>query len=178
MAKSLSALKLSAAPVLIVAALLFAAPAAAQQADDFHPFLGSYAGEVEVVGDGPETRLLKVDIEQTGEQGFNVTWSTTTRKPSGEAKTDTYHARFAKAASNIYHVAEKDFSFGGANGTTYAMIVDNTMTVIALLTTPDGHYEVQTYERTLVPGGLKLNYKRRRDRVDLKSIEAMLKRVK
>jgi hypothetical protein len=152
-----------------------AAPAFAQN-DDFTPFLGSYTGHVVIDGSkGPETRNLIVLIEREGE-GFAVRWSTITEKPSGDSKEDSYFATFRRATANLYHTTGKNFDFGGAHGTTYAKIVDDRMTVVANLIMPDGHYEVQTYERILVPGGLKLTYKRRRDGQEMKSIEAILKR--
>ena len=47
----------------------------------------------------------------------------------------------------------------------YAKIEGNKMTIFAHLITADGHHEVQTYERILVPGGMTLNFTRARDRI-------------
>ena len=43
-----------------------------------------------------------------------------------------------------------------------------------MLITDDGKHEVQTYERTLVPGGMELNFSRVRDGKPLKAITAKL----
>jgi hypothetical protein len=49
------------------------------------------------------------------------------------------------------------------------------MTVYVVLITDDGRHEVQTYVRTLVPGGMELTFNRVRDGNPLKTISAKLR---
>jgi hypothetical protein len=48
----------------------------------------------------------------------------------------------------------------------------------ALFVTENGGYEMQTYEYTLVPGGLNLRYSRVRDGEVLRTVTGKLKKVK
>jgi hypothetical protein len=48
----------------------------------------------------------------------------------------------------------------------------------ALFVTENGGYEMQTYEYTLVPGGLDLRYSRVRDGEVLRTVTGKLKKVR
>jgi hypothetical protein len=52
-----------------------------------------------------------------------------------------------------------------------------TLTVHAMLITDDGGYEMQTYERTLVEGGMILKFLRNQNGVEMRTIIGKLKRV-
>jgi hypothetical protein len=48
----------------------------------------------------------------------------------------------------------------------------------ALFVTDTGGYEMQTYERTLVPGGMDLRYSRVRDGEVLRTVTGKLKKIR
>lgn len=56
-----------------------------------------------------------------------------------------------------------------------AKIEGQTLTVYASLIADDGAHEVQTYERTLVPGGMRLKFSRVRNGEAIRAIEVDLK---
>lgn len=56
----------------------------------------------------------------------------------------------------------------------WAHLNGGTLSLFSLLIDEDGNYMVQEYHRTLAKGGLNLEYKRLRDGVALKTINAFL----
>ena len=58
----------------------------------------------------------------------------------------------------------------------WGRIVGETLTVYSLFLHDDGRYELQQFDRTLVEGGLQLNYTAIRDGVPQRSVETFLKR--
>lgn len=155
-------------------------------AADYDPFIGRYEGEVVITDDASESRRdLSVDIRKIDE-GFQVNWSTTTRQSDGKEKTKSYSIDFVPSdREHIYRSAMKKNLFGGREpldpmkGDPYvwAHIENGTLIVNALIINEQGGYEMQTYERKLVDGGLMLRFNRIRDGERLREIEAMLKRT-
>ena len=58
----------------------------------------------------------------------------------------------------------------------WSRITGNIFTVYSLLIDQDGGYEMQEYNRTLIEGGLNLEYLRIRNGEKLKNISAFLKK--
>ncbi|MEY8839466.1 hypothetical protein AB9K41_10600, partial [Cribrihabitans sp. XS_ASV171] len=98
---------------LLVAMLVLCAPA---RADEITPFVGSYVGSAELVdADGTVTpRDMSVQIAEADE-GFNVSWTTTTYKEGGRIKEQAYSLDFLPSPrEGIYSAAMKRNVFGHA----------------------------------------------------------------
>ena len=158
-------------------------PAAALAAE-IDPFVGSYEGAAVLTrDDGTEQRRdLGVDIEKI-DDGFRVHWDTTTMRSDGSVKTKSYTIEFFPSSrEHIYQSAMKSNLFGGREpldpmrGDPYvwAYIRGDTLFVHALIITEDGGYEMQTYERTRLDGGLALKFNRIRNGEPLREIRATL----
>lgn len=166
--------------------LISVALGGAAHAADFDRFLGSYQGEVNTTIDGDEVkRDLSVEIAEI-DDGFRVKWTTTTIQPDGREKSKSYSIDFIPTdREHIFRSAMKKNLFGGREpldpmkGDPYvwADINGDTLTVHALIVTEDGGYEMQTYDRTLVEGGLDLRFNRIRNGESLREIQATLRRV-
>ncbi len=158
---------------------------AAGAVDPIERFVGQYKGHVVIVDSKHEVdRDLGVDITKT-ETGFNVRWRVSAQKIKGRIKTKEYSVDFVPTGRpNVYAAAMKRNVFGTREpldpmkGDPYvwSRISADTLTLFALLITDDGGYEVQVYDRTLVPEGLALKYSRIRDGQPLRTIETTLVR--
>jgi hypothetical protein len=152
---------------------------------DFSPFVGDYTGQV-VIGtaNGLEKRDLDVSVRRETE-GFSLEWSTETQRPDGRIKSDRYFVAFKPIANRPGHYLPTDridrfgkrFPINPLDGDPQltAKIDGKTLYVYASLITEDGAHEVQTYERTLVPGGMKLKFGRVRNGEAIRAIEVDLK---
>ncbi len=60
----------------------------------------------------------------------------------------------------------------------WARLRGDTLTVYALIVTPDGSYDMQVYDRTLTKNGMKLDFKRFLEGQKVKSIKGELQRIK
>ena len=147
------------------------------------PFLGSYTGSTVVEESGVELkRNLDVKISETDE-GFNVFWKSTTVKADGRIKTKDFDISFTPTdREHVFQAAQRPSLFGGTKpldpmkGEPYvwARIVDDTLTIFALLILDDGGYELQIYNRSLRDSGLDLEYSRIRDGEQLRTIKSRL----
>lgn len=170
--------------MLLAMTLTFVAgPALAQE---YERFFGTFTGEVTVADNDKEIRRdLSVTIAPIRD-GFQVTWVTTTVRTDGEQKTKSYTIDFFPSdREHIYRSAMKANLFGGREpldpikGDPYvwAHFVGDTLVVNALIINEEGGYEMQTYNRTLVDGGMALKFNRIRDGEPLREITATLTRV-
>jgi hypothetical protein len=152
---------------------------------DYSPFVGDYVGEVVVE---TPTGLAKRESEvivRREQDGFSVEWSTDTVKPDGKIKSDRYFIAFKPSPRpGIYLPTNKVQRMGetvkvdpldGDPQLLLSKIDGKTLTVYASQLMEDGVFEVQTYERTLVPGGLHLKFSRVRNGEAIRAIEADLK---
>lgn len=172
--------------LLIVATL---APMPAVQAEHVDPeiFFGEFEGETAIDYDGQmRERDLRVKITRSGD-GFAVKWISVTQRPNGTLKRKEYSIDFLPTRrQNIYRSGERKDMFGNAvpldplEGDPYvwARLHEDTMTVHALHILEDGGYEMQTYARTRIPEGLKLEYSRVRDGEVLRTVRGTLLEVK
>ena len=171
--------------IMIVAATTFAGAGQAKEITDFY---GAYEGQsISVEGEGLTPRDLSVKIKRAGD-GFNISWTTITKRTDGTKRKKSYSIDFATSKrQGIYSSAMRRDMFGNrrpidplAGGVPFvwATLKGATLTVHALLITDDGGYELQSYNRTLVEGGLKLEFRRFRNGKEMRTIFGELKRKK
>lgn len=153
---------------------------------DISAFVGDYTGLADVVSADGNTasRNLSVTITRTGD-GFTVAWSTATIKPAGQNKEKTYEIMFLPSdRDGIFAAAMKRNLFGHAvqldpmkgEPFVWGRISGDTLTVYSLFVDDDGGYEMQQYDRTLVDGGLMLEFSRLRNGENLRTVSTFLKR--
>ncbi|MCH5378203.1 MAG: hypothetical protein JJ992_29965 [Planctomycetes bacterium] len=155
-------------------------------AADAGRFVGDYAGSADILmADGTSKhRDMSVSISET-EKGFSVRWTSITYRVDGTSKEKTYDIDFVPSdREHVYAAAMKKNVFGHEvqldpmKGEPYvwARIYEDTMTVYSLFVDTDGGYELQQFDRTLVPGGLNLDFQRVSDGVVSSTVETLLTR--
>lgn len=156
-------------------------------AQDYKQFFGEYVGEA-VSGEGAkvEKRDIRAKISAAN-KGFSLNWIMNIHRTSGKEKRVEYTMTFQPTGrKNIYSAAMSFDAFGNAvpldplKGDPYvwARIEGQVMNLYALTVTDDGGYEMQVYERKLVPGGMDLKYSRVLDGQVQRTITGKLKKVK
>jgi len=171
---------------VILFVLLVGLPLTKAEAADIDQFAGIYKGSAEVTNvDGTSApRDLSVEIEIT-RKGFNVNWETITYKLDGRVKEARFSIEFlASKRPNQFSAAMGRDIFGHAvqldpmRGDPYvwAHIDGKTLTVYSLFIGEDGGYEMQEYARTLVDGGLELDFERIRNGERMKTVKTILLR--
>jgi len=161
-------------------------PVGAQtQSGDFSPFVGEYVGQVVIATPAGLSKRDLIVVVRRESGGFSLEWTTETQRPDGRIKSDRYFVAFKPAAGKpgYYLPTDKIDRLGArvplnpleGDPQLVAKIEGQTMTVFATLLADDGSHEVQTYERTLVPGGMKLKFSRVRNGEPQVAIEADLK---
>ena len=172
---------------LLLCATMMAMVAVAEAAPEaFAAFFGEFEGEAVSENDGEiRTRDLRVNISPF-ENGFTVNWISVTKRANGKLKRKEYSINFHPTGrSNIYRSGERTDFFGNAvpldpmvgDPYVWARIHEDTLTVFALHVLEDGGYEIQTYERRRIPGGLDLKYSRVRDGEILRTVRGTLAEV-
>lgn len=172
-------------PAIRIVLLILLWPGLAFSAEDYEKFFGQYHGETIDSSTGKDVkRNLDVTVKKV-KKGFNVSWETTTIKSDGRIKTKAYSINFIPSErDHIYSSAMKTNLFGGQQALdplkgdpyVWARISGDTLTMHALVINDEGGFEMQTFDRTLVEGGLRLNFTRIGDGHELKRIETELKR--
>ncbi|MCB1343143.1 MAG: hypothetical protein KDK24_19150 [Pseudooceanicola sp.] len=148
-------------------------------------FVGDYAGSAEVeTWDGEIVqRDMSVSITGTGD-GFEVKWSSTTWR-DGKGKSKTYRIGFVPTdRDSVFAAAMARNVFGHAvpldpmKGEPYvwARIEGDTLTVFSMYVGPNGGYEIQQFDRTLVPEGLRLDFAASGDGKPRREVSTVLKR--
>jgi len=177
-------------PRLVLVALLLGTPASAiaENSAKLQDFFGNYVGQsISLADQGLNERDLAVTIKPYQDQGFTLDWTTITKRTDGTAKHQTYSVAFEPTPrQGIFRAAQRRNMFGhfvpldpmAGEPYLWAHLGDSELTVQALLINDDGGYEIQTYERRLAPHGLDLTFSRVRDGKVLKTIDAVLRRVK
>jgi hypothetical protein len=154
------------------------------RAQDYAPFVGEYVGQaVFTTPKGLSKRDLDVVVRRE-KDGFSLEWTTDTQRPNGRIKSDHYFVAFKQTARPGFYVpTNKIDRFGQAvaidplvgDPQLLARIQGQTLTVFATILEEDGTVETQAYDRTLVPGGMKLRFKSVRNGMPQKDITADLK---
>ena len=173
---------------LILLAVVLCAGARPAWSDDLtiQSFFGEYAGRTLMPMGEPRNRDLRVAIRPFGAFGFTVEWQTTLHKSDMQPESKTQVIDFEPTRRpNVYAVARGDGTAGvsaptgPADGEPYAWarIAGGTLTVNLLTIADNGDYVVQTYDRTLTPDGMKLDFMRVENGRIERQIKATLKRV-
>lgn len=169
---------------LVLTGLLCLAAQVAQA--DIDRFIGRYHGSADIVNaDGSASpRDMSVTIAET-ETGFSVKWTTITYKSRGRLKEATYDVNFVPTdRPGVFAAAMKRNLFGHETqldpmkGEPYvwSRIVDDTLTVFSLFVNDAGGYELQQFDRTLANGGLKLEFSRIANGMEMRTVDVFLDR--
>jgi hypothetical protein len=173
-------------PGLALAALLGALVAEAQ-GSGIERFFGTYVGEaVSESGDGLDKRDINAEIAPQG-KGFKVSFTVVIKREKDKPRRDEYTIAFLPTKRpGIYGSAMRTDVFGNAvpkdplvgDPYMWARLDGDKLWRYALFVTDAGGYEMQTYEYSLVPGGLSLRYSRVRDGEVLRTVTGKLKKVR
>lgn len=149
-------------------------------------FYGEYAGRsISKNGEKLDTRDINVEIKEI-RRGFNVSWTTVTFRKGSKASRKSYSIDFRKTKRDgIFQSAMRKDVFGNQTpndpmkGDPYvwARVRGDTLSVYALIVTNDGSYDMQVYNRTLIPNGMTLQFTRYLEGEEVKSISGELQRV-
>jgi hypothetical protein len=151
-------------------------------------FFGEYVGRTLMPMGEARNRDLRVAIRPFGAFGFTVEWRTTLHKSATQPEIKAQVIDFEPTQRpNVYAaaVARGDGTAGGpapkgpVDGVPYAWarIAGSTLTVNLLTIADNGDYVVQTYDRTLTPDGMRLDFMRVKNGQIERQIKATLKRV-
>lgn len=114
-------------------------------------------------------------------------WTVVIKRGSGKPRKVEYTITFLPSKRpDIFSSAMRTDVFGNAvpldplNGDPYiwARLDGPKFWMYALFVTDTGGYEMQTHERTLVPGGMDLRYSRVRDGEVLRTVTGKLKKIR
>ncbi len=159
------------------------------------PFFGQYVGRTLMPMGEARNRELRVAIRPLGAFGFTVEWETTIHKSGKPPETKVQVIDFeptrranvyaAARGPNAYAAERVNESAGGrapkgpADGEPYAWarLAGDTLTVNLLTITDNGDYVIQTYDRSLTPDGMRLEFMRVRNGRIERQIKAALKRL-
>jgi hypothetical protein len=149
-------------------------------------FFGSYVGRsISTIEEGLSERDLAVAIKPYKDDGFTVEWTTLIRKKDADWSRKSYVINFGPTKRpGIYGSEMRSNMFGGAvpldplagEPFFWSRVDGDTLSVYALIIREDGGYEMQVYDRTWTPKGLKLDFTRFRDGQPLKLITGTLER--
>jgi hypothetical protein len=154
-------------------------------------FYGTYEGSgiaknADSLYFGVTDRDIGVVIHPEG-SGFSVSW-TTVLHAGGDVKNPKVKHRADKLsfvpisngaqASRVaqWHAAEMPDPLSG-NPYAWARLENTKLTIYMLTIDPDGRYEVQRYERTLVAGGMELTFTDVRDGEPIRVVRGKLVKV-
>jgi len=150
------------------------------------PFFGHFTGTaINDVDNELPGRKMDVTIKPY-KNGFNVTWSTTSFRSKDNVKKSTFTINFKPSKEvGVYGSAMSKDVFGHerpldplkGDPFVWAQIDGKTMTVHSLLVAEDGGYEIQSYERTLVEGGMDLIFSRVQNGKIMRQITGSLKKI-
>ncbi|TVR99186.1 MAG: hypothetical protein EA406_04250 [Rhodospirillales bacterium] len=149
-------------------------------------FFGIYEGQsISVTEYGLQTRDLGVTI-RPAKRGFSLSWTTVIHTESDEHSRKSYSIDFVLTPdSHVFASAMRRDMFGHrvpldpmkGDPFVWARITGNTLSVYALIIAPDGGYDLQTYDRTLIDDGLRLEFYRIREGQIGTMVTGFLKRV-
>jgi len=173
--------------VLAIAGLLAMFVAGGAQAADLSikAFYGKFQGGGVAENDdslyfGVTARDFDVDI-QPADTGFSVSWTSVIRgggvpgKPESRRKTSM---RTFKPSSRpgIWEAAKSKDPVNGGE-LCWARVKNNTLTVFLMVVRKDGAYELQQYDRKILPTGMEMVFTRLRDGDKVRSVKGRLVKV-
>lgn len=158
---------------LLLAVILCGSGPARAQTPSVQPFFGSYEGTALFDASESENRELTVIIRPFGESGFSVRWRTMIFKPGEEeprGRTQVIYFTPSELFPGVFAATPPEDAAGLASNVplegrpfAWARIAGKTLTVNVLTISETGDYVVQTYDRTLIGGGLALRFARVRN---------------
>lgn len=167
---------------LCLALVVSTAPA---QAESIKDFVGVYKGTAEFLEHGePRKRDMSTTITTT-KDGFTVSWTSTSYKSDGRIKEKSYTIEFVPSQrDNIFASAMKTNVFGKqvpldplkGEPFVWARLVGHELTVFSLFINEIGDYEMQEYNRSVMEGGLALEFRRMRNGVEERTVRTFLER--
>jgi hypothetical protein len=159
----------------LVGIVLVTAAIAEAQGGGIQRFYGTYAGEaISESGDELDKRDINAEIGAQG-KGFKVSFTVVLKRGSDKPRRDEYTIAFVPTKRPGIAVP-KDPLVGDPY--MWARLEGDKLWRYALFVTDTGGYEMQTYEYTLVPGGLNLRYSRVRDGEVLRTVSGKLKKIR
>lgn len=154
-------------------------------AGNFDRFEGTYTGKAEFTFEGQtQRRDISATIRST-KTGFTLAWTSVTYKDDGRSKAKTYRISFVPSGrENIYTSAMKTNVFGKevpldplkGEPFVWAKLEGDTLSVFSLYIDETGDYEIQEFHRTLVEGGLDLQFRLFKNGAPQKEIHTLLRR--
>jgi len=169
----------------------FAQAASAADAITIKAFFGTYEGSG--IAKNADSLYFGVTDRDLGTiihaepQGFSVSWTTVLRG-GGDAKNPKVRRRedkltfVASAGSSPsgrvsqWRASNMPDPFSG-NPYAWARLEDTKLTIYMLTIDPQGRYEVQRYDRTLVAGGLELTFTDVRDGEPIRVVHGKLVKI-
>ena len=151
-------------------------------------FFGNYIGRsISVVGEGLSERDLGVMVTPYGNGGFTIEWTTVIRYTDKKPKKTRHLIPFLpyRKRPGLYYAAVRRDMFGGMDAVDplsgepyfWAGLSGKILTISGLYIAEYGGYELQVYKRTLVDGGMRIEFSRIRDGKQLKFITGKLDRI-
>jgi hypothetical protein len=174
--------------LFVLGAGLASGKAFAQPADAMiEDFFGTYEGRaISAADQGLSKRDLSIEIREADQGAFIVDWTTVTFAADGTPKRKSYSIVFrGTRRDSVFGSAMRNDKFGNripldplrGDPFVWARLRGQTLTVFALVITDEGGYEMQQYDRTLVPGGLDFRFTRLRNGEPLRMISGSLVRL-
>lgn len=171
----------------LAGSVLLATALAEAQGGGIQQFYGTYTGEaISESGDGLDKRDINAEIAPQG-KGFKVSFTVVVKRGSDKPRRDEYTIAFLPTKRpGIFSSAMRTDVFGNAvpkdplvgDPYMWARLDGGKLWRYALFVTETGGFEMQTYEYTLVPGGMDLRYSRVRDGEVLRTVTGKLKKVR
>lgn len=148
-------------------------------------FAGHFMGEAETILEGEiKPRMIEVSVVP-GEEGFSLSWTSTSFKESGKNKEASYSIEFVSSErDHIYGSAMQTNIFGKqvpldplkGEPFVWSRFEGDTFSVFSLFINQAGDYELQEYHRTLAEGGMNLLFRGVNNGVPQREVRAFLAR--
>jgi hypothetical protein len=171
-------------PVAAAMLMLGVASAVATELRDFH---GSFEGVAIASVESPEgqdtelsIRNLDMAIGPAGRDGFWIDWQTLIRSEDASGM-----PKYRRKSSRLEFVQVRPGVYRGPSGqgdddveyTSWANLLNDTLTVYELARQVDGSFSLATYRRTLTEVGLALEFTYLRNGERIRRVEAEMRRV-
>ena len=170
--------------IALLLAVLLLFPAAAQQTEEDLPleaFFGVFEGRTLFPMGEQGNRDLRVTIGPFDTVGFTVLWETSIQKGDKGTKRKVTSVNFkpSRRAGIFQAVYPEDGepSLIDGDSFTWARVAGHTLTVHVITIVDGGDYVMQSYDRTLTEGGMRLEFLRLRSGDVERQLKGNLKRV-
>jgi len=168
----------------LVLGLAVADETRAQQSLSIDAFVGQWQGMGVASGESGyflDETVRDLDVTIRGDNsGFTVDWTTVVRKgPVGDRKVERKETSVTFQPSpqpNVFQSTDSGDLFAGES-LTWARLDRQTLVVYHLVLNEEGAMELSRYSRTLLGGGMELEFTRLRDGEPVRSVEGQLIKV-